>query len=67
MKKCGICEEEAGYKIKDTSDFYCEECAKENFSDLTMLITLEEEAQQLKAYLKEKLNDDERNDSLRED
>jgi hypothetical protein len=54
-KKCIVCEEEAGYKIKDTSDFYCKPCAEENFADLSMLITMEEEAQRLKEYLKEKV------------
>ena len=56
-KKCIICgEEEAVYKIKDTSDFYCEECAQENFSDLSVLVKVEEEAQRLKEFLEEKID-----------
>ncbi|MFH1399552.1 MAG: hypothetical protein ABIG95_05565 [Candidatus Woesearchaeota archaeon] len=36
-KKCTICEADAKYAIKGTSDYYCEECAKEHFSDLELL------------------------------
>ena len=57
VKKCIICEAEAVYKIKDNSDFYCQECAEENFADLTMLVKVEEEAQRLKEFLKEKMDD----------
>jgi hypothetical protein len=57
VKKCIICEEEAILKIKDTSDYYCQECAEENFADLSMLIKVEEEAQKLKLFLKEKVGD----------
>ncbi len=57
-KKCIICNEvEAVYKIKDTSDYYCQDCAEENFADLTNLIKVEEEAQRLKEYVEKKLND----------
>jgi hypothetical protein len=54
-KKCIICEEPAQFKIKDTTDFYCPDCAQENFADLSMLLTLEEEAQMLKKIIEEKL------------
>ncbi|PIN73112.1 hypothetical protein COV20_06435 [Candidatus Woesearchaeota archaeon CG10_big_fil_rev_8_21_14_0_10_45_16] len=67
-KKCIICDAEAKYKIKDTPDYYCEECAEENFSDITMLVTLEEEAQRLKEFLKDKMElDDVQDDTVRED
>ncbi|MEW5896567.1 MAG: hypothetical protein AB1668_02650 [Nanoarchaeota archaeon] len=52
-KKCLVCDAEAVYKIKDTSDFYCENCAQENFADISLLVKVEEEAQQLKNYLTE--------------
>jgi len=55
-KKCIICNEEAKYKIKDTSDCYCQECAEENFADLTVLVKVEEEAQRLKKFLLEKVD-----------
>jgi len=55
-KKCIICNEEATFKIKDTSDYYCQECAKENFGDLSVLIKVEEEAQRLKKFLLEKVD-----------
>jgi len=69
-KKCIICCEGAVYKIKDTSDFYCQECAEENFNDLNLLIKVEEEAQRLKAFLKEKVEgyiEDVQDDKIRED
>jgi hypothetical protein len=56
-KKCIICESEAIYKIKDTSDFYCKDCAEENFADISVLIKVEEEAQRLKAAIKGKMAD----------
>jgi len=55
VKKCIICNEEATHKIKNTSDYYCEDCAKENFSDLDLLISVEEEARKLKQVLKQKM------------
>lgn len=55
-KKCIICNEDATYKIKDSSDYYCQECAEDNFADLSVLVTLEEEAQRLKELIKEKLS-----------
>ena len=54
-KKCIVCDAEAEFKIKDISDYYCKECALENFGDLDMLQTVEEEAQRLKEYIKDKL------------
>ncbi len=36
-KKCIICEDEAEYGIRGTSDYYCKKCAKENFADLGLL------------------------------
>lgn len=53
-KKCIICEAPAVYKIKDTADFYCQDCAQDNFADLTMLIAVEEEAQRLKKVVAER-------------
>jgi len=54
-KKCNICREEAGFRIKDTNDFYCKDCALEHFGDLSYLKTVEEEAQLLKQALKERI------------
>jgi len=53
-KHCIICNDPATFKIKDTPDYYCQNCAEENFADLTVLVSVEEEAQKLKVYLKEK-------------
>ncbi len=57
VKKCIVCDAEAEYRIKDTSDFYCQDCAEENFADLKMLVKVEEEARKLKAYLEEKMDE----------
>ncbi len=57
-KKCIICNQEATFQIKDTFDYYCPECAEDNFADLSVLVKVEEEAQRLKELIKEKLNDE---------
>ena len=53
-KKCIVCDAEATYKIKDTSDYYCQECAQENFADLSLLVRVEEDSQRLKAFVEER-------------
>jgi len=58
-KKCIICRKEAEFRIKDTPDYYCEECAEENFADLSVLVKVEEEARKLKELIKEKLDSEE--------
>lgn len=50
-KKCIDCAVEAKFRIKDTSEYYCENCAEEHFSDLAMLVKVEEEVSKLKDYL----------------
>ncbi len=64
-KHCIICNDPAILKIKDTPDYYCQSCAEENFADLSMLVKVEEEAQKLKEYVKEKSsqNNDEDDDA----
>lgn len=58
-KKCIICGGEADYRIKDTSDFYCHDCAEENFADITLLVKVEEQAKKLKALVDEKTGESE--------
>jgi hypothetical protein len=53
-KKCMICGEEAKLKIKDTSDYYCEECAVDSFGDISVLVSVEEDAKKLKAIVEDK-------------
>ena len=53
-KKCVDCDNEAKFKIKDTSEYYCQECAEEHFSDLSLLVKVEEDAKRLKKYLDDK-------------
>jgi len=57
QKKCIICGAEAKFCIKGTSDCYCEECAEENFSDISMLVAVEEEVQTLKRLVDEKIDE----------
>jgi len=56
-KKCIICDNPAQYVIKDTSDGYCQECAIECFNDTSLLLSVEEQAQELKKLIKENMND----------
>jgi len=56
-KKCIIYHEEAIFRIKDTADYYCQECAEDNFADLTLLVKMEEEAQRLQEFVHEKMSD----------
>ena len=51
-KKCIICGRTASYRIKDSSEFYCEECAKEHFSDLSFLQKLADAEQKAKILRK---------------
>lgn len=55
-KKCHICGADAEYVIKDSTDFYCKECALDYFADLDMLCKVEEEAQKLKEFLNDKVS-----------
>lgn len=61
-KKCIICNQEAIYRIRDTSDYYCQDCAEENFGDLNVLVKVEEEAQTLKKMIEERLGNPEDDD-----
>jgi len=47
-KRCFICGAEAEYCIKGSSECYCEECAVDNFGDITYLIKVEDAARELK-------------------
>jgi len=40
MKKCIICDAEAEFRIKDSADFYCKDCAEEHFEDISYLDTI---------------------------
>ena len=56
-KKCIICGGKAEFQIKDSSDYYCESCAQDNFSDLQLLEKVEEKAQKLKDLIDEEENE----------
>jgi len=54
-KKCILCEKNAKFAVKGSTDFYCEECAKETFGDVSVLVAVEEKAGALKEFLDEKI------------
>ena len=57
-KKCLICEEEAKFAIKHTKDYYCEECAQDQFGDISYLVKIEEARQQQERNGIEKLEEE---------
>jgi len=56
-KRCIICNKAAKYRVKDTPEYYCDECAEENFGDISLLVKVEEEAQRLKKFLSQQMKD----------
>lgn len=55
-KKCIICEEsDAEFSIKGTNDNYCKECALDTFSDLDLLVKVEDQAKLLKQKIEERI------------
>jgi hypothetical protein len=46
-KKCIICNKDAVYSIKNSSETYCNECAEENFDDISCLTKIEESEKKL--------------------
>jgi hypothetical protein len=55
-KKCNICGNEAQYAVKDTSDFYCNTCAEEQFGELSLLVRVEDQAAKLKKVIDDKIS-----------
>jgi len=55
MFKCVICGEDAKYKVKDTTNYYCEECAIEYFGDITLLVKLEPDVVKIKEIIEKKI------------
>ncbi|MFH2027505.1 MAG: hypothetical protein ABIJ08_00050 [Nanoarchaeota archaeon] len=66
-KKCIICGEAAEFNIKDTSDYYCPDCALENFGDISYLQKVSEEVKALKEVIEERINGDDPTDILEDD
>ncbi len=58
VKKCLICEEEAKFAIKSTNDYYCEECAEDQFGDISYLVKIEEVTKQQEKNSIEKLEEE---------
>ena len=59
VKKCVICGSDASFLIKGLNEPYCKTCAKEFFSDLTLLQTVEEKFAKLKQAIGEKTQQEE--------
>lgn len=55
-KKCIICNNAAELCIKDSSECYCVECAKEQFEDTSYLVSVEDEAKKFKEAIDETLD-----------
>ncbi|MBU0535470.1 MAG: hypothetical protein KKE20_00785 [Nanoarchaeota archaeon] len=58
-KRCIICGEEAGLCIKGSSESYCDQCAQEHFSDVSLLVKVEEEAQTIRDLIGKRRSDPE--------
>jgi len=52
-KKCIICGDVAGLQIKDSSEFYCVECAELQFGDLALLVKVDNDVRKLHKFLEE--------------
>ena len=57
-KKCILCDAEAEFRIKDTSDYYCKDCAEDSFADISVLVKVEEEAQRLKNVIETRIDEE---------
>ncbi len=64
-KKCLICEQEAKYGIKSTKDYYCEECAQDQFGDISYLVSVEDNKEPQEKNAIEKM--EEQHEVLKED
>ena len=49
-KRCMICGDKATLRIKNGSEFYCDECALMQFGDVAMLVKIADDAAKLKKY-----------------
>ena len=54
-KKCVICEGEADFVVKGTSDYYCKQHAEEFFGDISVLQSIDAQARELKDMLKNRM------------
>ena len=55
-KKCIICGSKAELCVKDSSEYYCSGCAEDSFSDISMLVKIEEGAVRLKNFVDLRVN-----------
>ena len=55
-KKCNICGKNAEFVIRGTSDYYCKEHAEEFFGDVSILESIEEQANNFKKALEMKIS-----------
>jgi len=52
-----MCGTEAKFCVKDCAECYCKSCAEECFGELSYLQKVEEQAQNLKKMIDEKINE----------
>ena len=57
-KTCIICKKPATFVIKESIEAYCDDCAGDCFSDTSFLQKVEEQAQQLKQLVKERMEEE---------
>ena len=56
-KKCIVCDKDAEFCVKGSSEYYCEECAQEHFADISYLQKVEEQARMLKKLVEDNTDD----------
>ena len=56
-KKCILCTSAADYSVKDSSEYYCTNCALENFSDVGVLQEIENDSSRLSRMVEETIPD----------
>ncbi|MEM2115510.1 MAG: hypothetical protein QXD62_00135 [Candidatus Woesearchaeota archaeon] len=58
QKLCIICQNPAKYMIKGTAIYYCEDCAKEFFEDISYLVPISEDSSlEVDVFLSDSSND----------
>ena len=58
MTECILCDNEAEFFIKGTSNGYCKDCAEDSFGDISYLVKAETQAKALKDATKERLSEE---------
>jgi hypothetical protein len=60
-KKCVICQvNDADYCVKGTNECYCQNCGREHFGDLGLLVKIEDDAKRLNEFIEKKIASDDK-------